>query len=249
MKFTVENSEFFNTFYNNVFEYAELLHGKINSFIKEDPEGLFVHFFKQKEIALLLLMNKSFFQNVYSFFELNKKNLYFSSFNCLRTAIENMRLTRVFYLYDDFRKEYSNNTVYSGDEPEYRFMQKQIIKKLEQEENELRSQDKIPLCSTLLNHRFTKNSAISRCYSELSKWIHLLNSNLLLSTIRDRIDLSLEMEATHYMQEFVLKYTECVYIMLSLHSSLFIFYDKELSDKENKVHDLYSNYIKLVYKN
>ena len=48
---------------------------------------------RESERLVLLVVNKSVFQNMYSFIKLNDSNMQFASFSCLETAVNSMRLT------------------------------------------------------------------------------------------------------------------------------------------------------------
>ncbi|MEY8258650.1 hypothetical protein AAK706_13125 [Erysipelotrichaceae bacterium 66-17] len=139
----------------------------------------------------------------------------------------------------DFRKTRDSN-----------FVQGKIIKELEKMEKELRNQKYIPMSSILFNHGYTKGSVLSDLHSELSKWSHSLNINLyVISSVHDnRISLQIESEMTPFLQTFIKKYTEGLYLLLSDYAFLFSINSKEYLDLNHEMIKLYEKYIDLFYK-
>lgn len=61
---------------------------------------------RESERLVLLVVNKSVFQNMYSFIKLNDSNMQFASFSCLETAVNSMRLYYVLATNPDYMHEY-----------------------------------------------------------------------------------------------------------------------------------------------
>lgn len=175
------------------------------------------------------------------------------SFNALRSAMECSRLLWLFMEDEEFRKEYiSNPNKIFDKDPDYKFTQGKVCKKLEKIEQELRSQEKIPFTLKLLNHQFQKDSAFSRLHTELSKWSHILNRNLLTTALvnNGKIYLGIDDEYDEPMQLLIRKYIEGCYIMVCNQDLLFLSssdYTKEQIELSEKMLNLYEQYMKIAH--
>ena len=252
MEFDIENFEFLNLFYEQMNEFVNCSYDEIINFFSTNEICKLE--WGEKEKAVFLILNKYFFQNVAAFFELINLGLCFPAFNALRSAIENMRLTRAFFLNEEFRLKYTNNkNIDFRNEPDYNFVQKKVNEILDKDEKTTRSQDLIPVCISLYNHHLTKGSMISEIHSELSKWSHSLNSNLLLSTslYNNRISMNLYNELTIPIQMYIKKYLEFIYILINHHLEIFInfSFSKKFRNYKNEMIKQYDKYIELFYKN
>ncbi len=251
--FNIENREFVNKFYFDVKEYVTFTFDEISNAISKDNNNFFKHSFLSEEIATIIVLNKAIFQNILGFFELCEKRLPFPAFNSLRSAIEGIRLFRAFFLDKNFRNDYiSNQNTDFRNTRDYDFMQSKVNSKLESLEKNLRAQEKIPLSIKLDNHSLTKGSAMAELHSELSKWSHLLNINLLLPTQinEGRINLGIYDEYGIKMQLFIKKYLEGAYLITCHHEDLFLnaSFSKEYRDYSISMVENYTEYIKIYYK-
>lgn len=211
----------------------------------------FDHFIGHRYTPVFIMLTKSVFQHVHSFlYFIQDRAMIFPAFNGLRSAIEGIRLIRALQFDSDFRDEYMYNKNTSFDTvPDYTFMQQRVNKVLDKLEKELRDEDMIPASIILSNHELTKGSAVSRLHSELSKWSHMLNSNLIgIITPKEKIYLGLnnELENEPGVSEFIRKYLEGLYISISkfdgIHSS-----SKELYESQKRMSELYSKFIDIYY--
>ena len=245
---TDKHSDFLNVFYETEKKLASILYNEVISSIVNDENRIYASFFNKHEITVLLLIHKAFFQNINAFFILLELGLIVPAFNSLRSAIETMRLSRVYFLDKEFRDDYTNNLNIDLTKPEYRFMQGKIMKILNERTEELFKTNCVPFCLDMTNALVTKG-AISDLHSELSKWSHLLNSNLLISQMeKGKLDLDLASQST-MLQSYTRKYIEGVYHILFLYQN--IFDSRTFSDNYwdimEKMMRLNEEYIKIFY--
>lgn len=251
--FKGKESEFLNDFYNSMENYMIETYHEINRTILHD-NGFYNHTFSRNEITGLILLNKNFFQNLAGFFEMSNMKLSLPAFNALRASIECLRLFRLYFLDAEFRKNYLNNKNVSFDEVrDNEFTQGKIIKKLENLDVSNIYDKELSELIKIGNHYVTKGSAISRIHSELSKWSHSLNINLIaLSHIErkeKKIYLGLDDDDTDIMQSYIAKYLESVYIIHSHHLTLFfgVNFSEEWKEKTKRIKVLYDEYTEKFY--
>lgn len=155
---------------------------------------------------------------------------------------------------ENFREAYlKNKNIDFRNVRDNTFTQGKVIKRLDELESKLRSQKRIPLSDILHNHTFTKGSTFSQMHSELSKWAHGLNSNLIFPLFIDnqhRINLSIYNEENEISELYIKKYLEMICLNLIDHyyllSSL-IDFGHEFLEKTENILNLYSQYIKMFY--
>lgn len=244
-----QNIEFINKFREKIYNFSGIVFNETNHNILncESPYGM-----TKMEIEGLIILNKIFFQNIYSYFELDEKLLFIPSFGCLRAATENLRLLMVYTQDAEFRTLYLENT-----NTDYRkksdreFMQSQILKRLDRIERDERTKNIIALTAKLQNHLVTRESTVSEIHSELSKWNHALNMNLQapLFINSNKIYLGIDNEENEYSNLIRKKYCEFVFELLSIYLTTITFYkcSENLSDKFKELIDLYEEYIRLFY--
>lgn len=252
MLYTIQNSGFLNEFFKATEEYAYALLQQINNTTAKDEINYFNAHYSSKEIGVILILNKAFFQNLTAFFDLVCYRKSIPAFNCLRSAIEAHRLLRAFLMSDSFKNEYmQNENINFAAGPDYKFMQSKVIKELEEVELKLRSRDQIPLSYILLNNHITKDSAATKLHSELSKWSHLLNVNLItLPYIKENtIYLDVTDEYSPYLQKLIKKYTEGAYIMLVHQEGLMLkgLATDEFYEIAENISEMYKKYIEIFY--
>lgn len=180
--------------------------------------------------------------------------MYVRAFYNIRSAIEILRLFRLYIQNEEFRKAYLNNdNIDFRKTGDYASMQSKINSRLEKLEHELRKCELIPMASILGNHRFTKGSNLSDLHSELSKWSHALNVNLLFSIFisENKIKLSIENDDTTYSGLYVKKYTELACLICMDQYELLspnLIVDKDKIEKNYyQLLKSYEKYIELYY--
>lgn len=237
------------SFYKELNNYSRVSYFNSLNYYKGSE---FAHFIGEEYTSFFIILTKSVFQHIYSFLYFVKDDvMIFPAFNGLRSAIEGIRLIRALMVDSNFRDEYINNDNWNFDSvPDYKFMQKKVNKKLEASERELRSLDKVPLSYVLLNHKFTKESALSRAHSELSKWSHMLNSNMLRSLMPNGkiyLGLTNDLETEKSSSIYIRKYLEVLYLAISGFNQSFALSD-ELYKISEIMNEIYSEYIEMYYK-
>lgn len=242
--------EFLIDFYESLNIYcAESYRNAVKIYNSEDYRLMYGEQF----VPHAIFITKYIFQNIIVFTKYIKDDvMVFPAFNCMRSSIEGVRLLSVLYQDSEFRREYIENDnldIYSSD---YRFMQKRVIKILETVEQEARSKRIRVFSPSLRNNEFTKNSGLSRLHTELSKWTHMLNSNLTKTLVSTRQislmvenDLSLEIGASYTIKRCL----EGLYLLVGQFNLQQIGneWTKELSDIELIMIDKYSKYIDRYY--
>lgn len=89
--FSINNNKFLNEFY-------DLFKSYLNKSFKFSMNYVINPQFadyKENERLVLIVVNKSVFQNMLSFVKLNDSNMQFAAFSCLETAVNSIRLYRV----------------------------------------------------------------------------------------------------------------------------------------------------------
>lgn len=251
--FTIEHGEFLNNFYEQVRQYADSLLDEINKLITHDKNNYFKTFFTPEEIGILIILNNAFFQNINGFYEMIECRLPIPGFNALRAAIEAVRLIREYFINKEFREEYihNKNTDFQNS-PDYAFMQRKINQRLEAEEIAIKR--KYPNIGFLRysNYDLTKGSPLANLHSELSKWSHLLNVNLIIPPQIDcnRIYLGINNDYTDRMQYILKKYIEGSYFILSHQYETFSVakFSLEFLQKNIDMGELHGKYIDVIYK-
>ena len=101
-EFTIRENDFLNGFLNLLSDYVN----KSYKFTMSYLTSPLLSDVRESERLVLLVVNKSVFQNMYSFIKLNDSNMQFASFSCLETAVNSMRLYNVLATNPDYMHEY-----------------------------------------------------------------------------------------------------------------------------------------------
>lgn len=251
--FTIKNGEFLDNFFNHLYDYTLISYDNICKLILDDYSNYFSHIFSEKEIMTIIVLNKSYFQNQIAFFELIKMEMTIPAFISLRSAIEALRLFRVYFTDIDFRNKYTENTNFdfTNNFDYYSFKQSKVNKVIKQQYDEIKNLNEIPLSSICFNNEYIE---LSDLHSELSKWAHLLNINMLLSiNVNDnKIYMGIEDKINVTLQNHIKKYLEASYIILFLHETSFLplisGFSKEHYEKSLELKNQYDQFINLFYK-
>lgn len=147
-----------------------------------------------------------------SYFYLCDEKLYVPAFNEVRTAIEVLRLLRLYTQDEKFKEEYLKNDNFDfrkASDYAYTYTQSNVNKRLNELEKEIRSSKLFTGTPVLRNHSFTKEFAYSEIHSELSKWAHSLNVNLIFPIFinENKIKLGIYNDETVYSDIYLKKYT------------------------------------------
>ena len=103
------------------------------------------------------------------------------------------------------------------------------------------------------NTTLTSGSNFSQIHSELSKWAHGLNSNLIfpLYISNRKILMSIYNENNIYAEQMIRKHVEGTFILLFEHFQtlqLVYKFDKDFYDEHAILADMYAKYINIFYK-
>ncbi len=100
--FTIRECEFLNSFKDLFTEYVN----KAYKFTMTYVSNPILAQYRENERLILIVINKSVFQNLYSFIKLNESNMQFASFSCLENAVHSMRLYHVLSSNPDYMHWY-----------------------------------------------------------------------------------------------------------------------------------------------
>ena len=245
----LKESKFLNEFYNQIQNFGDGMYSAFTRGINHD-KGCFLINYNEKEIVGLIIINNILFQHVRSFFLLVEESLFVSAFNEERAAYEILRLFRLYILDQDFRSQYlSNSNVDYRETRDNTFTQGKIIKRLEKITNNHNTMQKGQIDNTTL----TSGSNFSQIHSELSKWAHGLNSNLIfpLYISNRKILMSIYNENNIYAEQMIRKHVEGTFILLFEHFQtlkLVYKFNKDFYDEHAILGDMYAKYINIFYK-
>lgn len=90
--FSIDNSDFLNSFYMDFKEYVKSSYNFSAKFLVNPT---LMEKYKEQEKITLILINKSIFQNIFNMLAQLDNNMVFSSLSCLENALYNIRLFNV----------------------------------------------------------------------------------------------------------------------------------------------------------
>lgn len=222
-EFTIREKEFLNEFLDLLNDYVNKSYKFTMSFLTSPV----LSEMRESERLVLLVVNKSVFQNMYSFIKLNDSNMQFASFSCLESAVNSMRLYRILSPNPGYMHEYITGGNFSLEVCENELLEKQKEYKKGEEEFSLRE-----FASGL--HRFNsfelKNAAVAS---------QLVDGNIYLG-------LSCGKEIGEDLQDEVRKSMIGAYLSLSMHNKMFFNggIDNTLEELEDKLYEKFLEYIR-----
>ena len=225
-KFTIKDNDILNDFLKKFSEFVN----KSFKFTMAHLSNPILSEFQENERLILISINKSVYQNMYSFLHLNNSNMQYAAFSCLERAVYSMRLYSVLYGHAEYLHSFIAGAEFSLDVCEYEIAEKQ--KKDEYNENEEAFSVK-EFCSGLdkLNSFELKNASISSqvCGGEVY------------------LGISCGKVISDELQEEVRKNLIGAYLSLSKHTQYFFNggLDEELEELEG---ELYAKFVEYVRK-
>lgn len=185
--------------------------------------------FKENERLILISINKSVYQNMYSFLHLNNSNMQYAAFACLENAVYAIRLYNILVLNPSYMHDYITKPDFSLDYYEYEVAEKEKNKKLREGEEEF-SVKEFYFGLHRVNTFELKNSSIST---------QIVDQNVYLG-------LSCGKELSDELQDEVRKNLIGAYLSLSKHTKMFFNggLDEELEKIEDEVNAAFFEYIK-----
>lgn len=183
--------------------------------------------YRENERLILIAVNKSVYQNLYSFLKLNDSHMQYAAFSCLDNAVYAMRLYYVLSLYPNYRHSFITDPGFSLETAEY-----EIAEKEEYDPNK-------------------EQFSLKEFYNGVRKVNNFEIKNALISSqLKDGnvfLGLSCGKELSDELQNEVRKNMIGAYLSLNKHTALFFNggLDKELEEFEA---DLYAKFLEYLKK-
>lgn len=222
-QFTIRENALLNEFLNLFTEYVNKSYKFTMNYV---TNSTFTEL-REAERLILICINKSVFQNLYSFVKLNDSNMQYSAFACLENAVNSMRLYRVLSLYPDYMHDYITNTGFSLE-----FFENEISDKQDKYEKGVEefSLKEFSLGLNKFNSFELRNAAISS---------QLCDGNVYLG-------LSCGKQLGEDLQNEVRKSLVGAYLALQIHNKMFFNggIDSELEELEDNIYEKFLEYVK-----
>ena len=222
--YTIREAAFLTSFKEKIRQYINKSYKYTMQFLASP----IVNDYHDNERLILIAINKSIYQNLYSFMHLNESNMQYAAFACLENALCAMRLYNTLVLNPAYMHTYITSPDFSPEEAER-----------EQEEKQQTYSDKAEQFSVkeFYNalHQFNtfvlKSPAISS---------QLYNNNLYLG-------LACGQELSDELQNEVRKNMTGAYLSLSKHTKLFFNggIDEDMENFEDEIYEMFTEYVKL----
>ena len=198
-EFTIREADFLNRFKEKISAYINKSYKYTMSFLASPV----VCDYRDNERLILISINKSVYQNLYSFMHLNESNMQYAAFACLESALYAMRVYRLLALHPDYMHAYITTPDFSVEDAE-----REQEKKAEETYSDKEEQFSVKEFNKSLrafNTFVLKSPAISS---------QLHNKNIFLG-------LSCGKELSDELQNEVRKNMVGAYLSLSKHTKLF----------------------------
>ena len=235
-EFTIKDAEFLNSFKDKISEYVNKSYKFTMGFLASP----ILCEYNDNERLILIAINKSVYQNLYSFLHLNHSNMQYAAFSCLETALYAMRVYKALATSPDDRHTYITSANFSLEDFEDREAKKRSAAE--------------PADSTEanVNHPLLQEEQFS--VKDFYDSLHLFNpfvlkSPSISSQLNDRnifLGLSCGKELSDELQDEVRKNLIGAYLSLSKHTKLFFNggLDHELEDLEDEIYEMFKEYVK-----
>lgn len=221
--FTIRDAEFLNEFMGKIRTYVNKSYKYTMSYLASQV----VCDYKDNERLILISINKSVYQNLYSFFHLNDNHMQYAAFSCLENALYAMRMYYMLVTNPGDMHTYITSSNFSLEESEKR----------EEEKQQEYSEGQEPF-------------SIKEFYNSLHLFnTFVLKSPAISSQLYDRnlyLGLSCGKELSDELQNEVRKNFIGAYLSLSIHTKMFFNggLDEELEDFESELDDDFREYVK-----
>ena len=224
-EYTIKEAEFLTAFKEKLRAYINKSYKYTMSFLASPV----VCDYRDNERLILIAVNKSVYQNLYSFMHLNESNMQYAAFACLENALRGIRLYNALALNPEYLHDYITSPDFSLEAAE----QEQEEKRQQREYKDTEEPFSVRgFCEGL--HQFNtfvlKSPAISS---------QLHNKNVFLG-------LSCGKELSDELQNEVRKNLVGAYLSLSKHAKMFFNggADTELEDFEEELYGMFTEYVK-----
>ena len=226
--FTIKNSDFLNEFYSLFKDYLNKSY-KYSMTYLSNP---LLSEYNDNERLVLIVLNKSVYQNMLSFLKLNDNNMQFASLSCLENAVNTIRLYNVLVHSDTNLHSFITEDVFS----------------LEECENKISEETK----------EYKENFEEEFSLKEFSLALHKLNSfeyknTVFSSQINDGniyLGLACSVDLSDSLQDEVRKNLIGAYLSLQKHTKMFFNggVDESFEETEDKIYQKFLEYIKIYSK-
>lgn len=222
-EFTIKEKDLLNSIKTELIDYVNKSYKFTMSFISNPMLAEY----RENERLILIAINKSVYQNLYSFFKLNESNMQYAAFACLENSVYAMRLYNILATNPNYMHDFITKTDFSLDVCEYEISEKQKEYTQGIEEFSLKE-----FYNGLhkINTFELKNSSIST---------QLVDNNVYLG-------LSCGKEVSNELQHEVRKNLIGAYLSINKHTKMFFNggIDKELEELEDGLYAKFLEYVK-----
>ena len=222
-EFTIKEAEFLNAFKEKISAYVN----KSYKFTMNFLASPILCEYRDNERLILISVNKSVYQNLYSFLHLNDSNMQYAAFACLENALYAIRFYYALATSPENMHTYITSADFSLEESEKEKSEKLMEYSETEEQFSIKAfYDNLHLFNTFI----LKSPSISS---------QLLNRNLYLG-------LSCGKELSDELQNEVRKNLAGAYLSLSKHTKLFFNggIDEGLEDFEDELYAMFMEYVK-----
>lgn len=223
--FTIRESELLNRFKQQFSRYVNKSY-KFTMVYLSSPE-LFEA--KETERLILIAINKSVYQNLYSFLHLNENHMQYAAFACLESAVNAMRLYSVLYANLENMHDYITDADFSMEMCEYQIAEKKKDEAYDENEESFSLKE--------FSLGLHKLNAFELRSASVSSQVH--NDEVFLG-------LSCGIEISPDLQEEIRKNLIGAYLSLSKHTQYFFNggLDEELEELEGELYKTFMEYVK-----
>ena len=226
--FTIKNSGFLNEFYSLFKDYLNKSY-KYSMTYLSNP---LLSEYNDNERLVLIVLNKSVYQNMLSFLKLNDSNMQFASLSCLENAVNTIRLYNVLVYSDINLHSFITESDFSLEDAEKKIMEEtNEYKENFEEEFSLRE---FSVALKKLNSFEYKNAVFS---SQIN------DGNIYLG-------LACGVDLSDILQDEVRKNLIGAYLSLQKHTKMFFNggIDEASEEAEEKIYQKFLEYIKIYSK-
>lgn len=222
-EFTIREAELLNSFKDKLQTYVNKSYKFTMGYLASPS----VSDYKDNERLVLIAVNKSVYQNLYSFLHLNENNMQYAAFSCLETALCGIRLYYALVTNPGNLHRYITESEFSLEEIETE------QDKEEKEYSESEEQFSVRAFYDSL-HLF---NVFVRKTPAISSQLH--NGNVYLG-------LACGKEISDELQDEVRKNLIGAYLSLNKHTKMFFNggLDEELEDFEEEIYSMFKEYVK-----
>ena len=222
-EFTIREKDFLNGFLKLMSDYVNKSYKFTMTYLSNPT----LADYRENERLILIVINKSVYQNLYSFLRLNDGNMQFSAFSCLAEAIYSMRLYSVLYSTPEYMHRFITSADFSLDECEYEILENKSSVNSNNEEFSLRE---FYNGVRGINHFKLKNSSISAQVHENNIYLGLSNGKAISDALQNEVRKNLI----------------GAYLSLSKHTRQFFNggLDRELEELEDSLYSMFLDYVK-----